>query len=234
MDSATLSAAHSATHAIACNVVRTPLVEDAQPRPPPIARTSQHGVVRVVEQGSWPERTSTLCWHCCHPFDGPPLPMPIRYDDRRDVFHVTGTFCSWECMKAYNGDSRSYMQHVNSTIITLFRKRCTGVLGSVRHAPPRLALKAFGGTMTIEEFRACTKEVMIMPPKLIVHRPVVEEIPARMRTKPTAKQLQESVSFKDATAQNDMLRLRRPKPLTSHNLLVRTMGVQILKPPAAP
>ena len=45
--------------------------------------------VRVsCEAADWPAATDVLCWHCCHAFDGPPLPLPIKYDDRRDVFHV--------------------------------------------------------------------------------------------------------------------------------------------------
>ena len=197
----------------------------------PLARVGKE--VRVVERGDWPESTPTLCWHCCHPFGGPPLPLPIKYDARRDVFHVTGTFCSWGCMKAYNLDSKSYMRHVNATLVTLFKKRCTGRLEGIRPAPPRLALKAFGGTMTIDEFRTCEAEMMILPPKMIMHRPVVEEVPARLRERPSHQDLQDNVSFKDATAQNNVLKLRRPKPLVTHNLLERTMGVQILQPPAA-
>lgn len=217
--------------AIDAGVIRTPLLPDppSAHNAPPLARTGHRGGVRVVDKGDWPTSTTGLCWHCCHAFEGPPLPLPVRYDERRDIFHVVGTFCSWGCMKSYNMDSGSWMKHVNTTIITLFRKRCTGVLGGIKPAPPKLALKAFGGTMSIEEFRACDKTLMILPPKMIMHRPVVEEIPDRLRQRPTQQQLQDSVSFKDATAQNDMLRLRRPKPLASHNLLVRTMGVQILQ-----
>ena len=215
--------------AFASGVIDTPLIKDAV-KPLPIARTGEKNAVRIVEKGDWPTQTSVLCWHCCHPFAGQPLPMPVRHDARRDLFHVVGTFCSWACMKSYNMDSSSYMRHVNATYITLFHKRCTGKLQGIRPAPPRLALKAFGGTMSIEEFRVCDKNLMILPPKMIMHRPIIEEIPARLRQRPTPQQLQDSVSFKDATTQNDMLRLRRPKPLTSHNMLVRTMGVQILQP----
>lgn len=214
--------------AMLCCTIRTPLVPDAACAKPPPLQHNARGAVRVVEPGDWPATSSCLCWHCCHSFAGPPLPMPIKYDDRLDEFHVVGNFCSWACMKSYNMDSRSYMRHVNATIISLFHKKCTGKVQGIRPAPPRLALRAFGGHMSIEEFRGCEAVLMIMPPKMIMHCPVVEEIPQRLRNKPSAQQLQDSVSFKDATAQNDMLRLRRPKPLTSHNLLVKTMGVQIL------
>jgi hypothetical protein len=243
----------AATRALSTNVICTPLVEDLAATaaaggtglPLPLTRVSvknatsgilgtrRNGgaIVRVSDESNWPATTSKLCWHCCHAFDGPPLPMPTRYDDRLDVFHVCGTFCSWSCMKAYNLDASSYLSKVNSNIISLFYKRCThdNTLGAgIRPAPPRLALQAFGGDMSIDDFRQCATIKMIPPPKMIVHQPVVQDIPQHLRNKPTALQLQDTVSFKDTVTQNDMLRLRRPKPLTAHNMLVRTLGVQIL------
>lgn len=218
----------------ACASIRTALVpEKAQACPDaplPLIRVGSK-TVRVVDEGRWPTCTATLCWHCCHPFNTPPLPMPTKYDHKLKIFHVTGTFCSWACMKTYNLDSRSYMCHVNNTIITLFRQKCVGAKKpeGIRPAPPRLALRAFGGALTIEEFRTSEKIMDILPPRMILHCPVVEEIPQRLRQRPTPEQLQDSVSFEGSTTQNDTLRLRRPTPLASHNRLVRTLGVQILQ-----
>lgn len=213
------------------NVIQTPLVEDATPCSLPLAHTADRNRVRVVQpsEGTWPACSSTLCWHCCHPFHGPPLPLPIKYEPKRKVFHVAGTFCSWGCMKAYNLDSRSYMSHNNTTIITHFHWKVTGTLRGIRPAPPRVALEAFGGTMSIDDFRSCDKALILLAPKMIVHLPVVEEVPSRMRARPSPQDLQDSVCFKDATAQNDALRLRRPKPLPAHNMLVRTLGVQVVQ-----
>lgn len=98
--------------------------------------------------------TGELCWHCCHPFDWQGLPMPIAYDQRRDAFTVIGNFCGIGCMKAYNGTRLSNTKDINYTNITLFAKRCFGKSVSVPTAPPRSSLAAFGGTMTIEEFRS--------------------------------------------------------------------------------
>jgi hypothetical protein len=137
-------------------------------------------------------------------------------------------------MKTYNLDARSYMAHVNNaTLITFFHKRCTRQLTGIRAAPPRLALKAFGGHMAIEEFRGCRATVITVPPKMIVHLPTVAEVPSHRRERPSAKTLHEDVSFKDVTVQNDMLRVRRTKPLPGHNLLVRTLGVEIIQPAGA-
>ena len=186
----------------------------------------------------WPQTSDALCWYCCHGFTGAPLPMPVKYDDKRDIFHVTGIFCSWACMKSYNGESTSYLKHANANVITMFRKRCTGKLGVIGcdrklkdhivPAPPRILLKAFGGSMTIDEFRATSsagKIFNIMPPRLIIHNALVEE---RNLAPTIAPNLNANVSFDKVRKTNETLRLKRPKPLTSHNLLERTMGISTM------
>ena len=188
------------------------------------------------EATDWPQSSDVLCWYCCHRFSGPPLPMPFKYDDRRDIFHVSGVFCSWACMKSFNGESNSYLKGLNAINIAYFRKRCTGQLGYIdsngklqKHivpSPPRMLLKAFGGTMSIEEFRAASgadRIYRLLPPKLVIHNPLVEE---RRPTPLNAASLLDNVSFGGVRTQNDALRLKRPKPLASHNLLERTMGIQ--------
>ena len=197
--------------------------------------------VRVGDDagGDWPSSTDQWCWYCCHPFEGQPLPMPINHDDKRDVFHVMGTFCSWPCIKAYNSDSSSYMKSVISNYITLFHKRCTGQLRGIRSAPPRQALRVFGGAMSIEQFRDASNhdvEHCVLPPKMVVHHHVVHEqqhacrrAAAAQAAKRPAADLAQVVSFKDVSARNETLRLKRPKPLQSNrNLLERTMGIGAL------
>jgi len=191
--------------------------------------------VRVREEGggNYPVRTDQWCWYCCHPFPGQPLPLPFKHDDRRDVFHVMGTFCSWACMKAYNRDSSSYMKSVTATYITLFHRRCTGELRGVRSAPPRVALRVFGGHMSIEEFRAASGkplEYCMLPPRMIVHEQAIQEVdlsqPVRKHKQQPAPDLRAVVNFKDVSTKNETLRLKRPKPLQNNrNLLERTMGI---------
>ncbi len=187
----------------------------------------------------YPRRTDQWCWYCCHGFDTPPLPLPIRHDDRRDVFHVKGTFCSWSCMKAYNLESTSYMKAVCANILTLFHRRCTGQLRGIRPAPPRHALRVFGGTMTIDEFRAASGkplEYCVLPPRMVLHHHVIQETrqaaAGSRRAKP-APDLAAQVDFKDVATKNETLRLKRPKPLQNNrNLLERTMGLSSVLPSA--
>lgn len=193
----------------------------------PLRVIGQKRVRPCDTRSDWPARTDVWCWYCCHPFDTQPLPMPTKYDDRRDIFHVTGTFCSWPCMKAANGQSNSYLKNVNAMNISLFYKRCTGKLGHVRIAPPRLMLRAFGGTMSIEDFRGASESFHLLPAKMIVHHAAVEETSAKAKHKPC--NLAESVNFKDVSAKNETLRLKRPKPLQgSKNTLERAMGINAL------
>lgn len=226
---------------------RQPAPPPRQPAPPPPARQLRLLArppkrVRVadtppaVASEPWPTSTTLWCWHCCHPFGGQPLPLPVRYDDRRDVFHVAGTFCSWSCMKAYNWESASYMKPVIINNITLFHKRCTGVLRGIRTAPPRQALRVFGGHMSIEEFRAAADlptDYTLVPRNVIPHDRAIEERVTQRAVNEAAKardrpppDLKAEVDFQNVSTKNETLRLKRPKPLhTSRNLLERTMGL---------
>lgn len=101
-----------------------------------------------------PPAVERLCWHCCHGFEGRALRFPVRYDDRRRTFKVVGQFCSWACVKAYNRDRYSNLRaSLNAASIRHYMKRCTGRTDVVRGAPPREALRAFGGPMSIADFR---------------------------------------------------------------------------------
>ena len=214
-------------------------VQQADARPPMPLRTlggSRRAVRPCDVQPDWPATTDTWCWYCCHPFDGPPLPMPIKYDDRRDIFHVSGTFCSWPCMKKYNGESTSYLKAVNATTITLFHKRCTGVLASIKPAPPRIALRVFGGSMSIDEFRAASAgntTLHTLPARMIMHHASLEETTSKPRGK--VQDMKETICFKDVSARNETLRLKRPKPLQNNrNTLERTLGINAMMVCAAP
>ena len=94
------------------------------------------------------------CWWCCHSFDGEPLTMPCRYDERRNKFYTSGNYCSWSCIKSHAidkfGDCRGGIVCGN---IIMMRRRMYSQSGSVKCAPDRFKLKEFGGSMTIEEFR---------------------------------------------------------------------------------
>jgi hypothetical protein len=140
------------------------------------------------------------CWWCCHPFEGEPLTMPCRYDDRRSKFYTAGNYCSWSCIKSHAidkyGDVKGGIVCGN---IILMRKKMYNQIGSVKCAPNRFKLREFVETL-----------------------PVVENvIPIISNTKKMDE-------IKNATTNNNALKLKRNKPLKrNHNNLESALGLII-------
>lgn len=159
--------------------------------------------------------------------------MPISHDAKKDQFVVKGAFCSWGCMRAYNRDATpEHRSSVQSMYLALFRKRLDKdwKMKPCAPAPPRQLLKVFGGSMTIQEFRACSEQrkiYSVLPAKMVPLTQVVEEQRQSAKTRVAPKQdLQTAVDFNDVSSKNECLRLRRPKPLKSDkNVLERAMGI---------
>lgn len=93
------------------------------------------------------------CFWCCHPFDHRPVGLPVRHVERKERFFLEGVFCSWACVNAENRSRADFRMVQRSGMIYELARRWHGVRAT-RTAPPRLALKMFGGPMTIEEFRS--------------------------------------------------------------------------------
>jgi len=146
----------------------------ASPPSPPAADDTVSGTL-------YPESTETLCWHCCHGFETQPIPMPLSYRQDLDTYRVYGTFCSFACMAGYLRDSRQSLPGASNGSIGMtvfdFYRRCTGNSkpSSLNRAPPRCMLKAFGGHMTIDEFRGSTSDFVALPPRCILHEQVYHE-----------------------------------------------------------
>jgi hypothetical protein len=77
--------------------------------------------------------------------------LPYKY--RNDEFSLSGQFCGWPCVKAYNIHSNNPNSGRISDLITLYRKRVTGSTSSIQSAPSRFVLEGFGGTVSIDDFR---------------------------------------------------------------------------------
>jgi hypothetical protein len=171
------------------------------------------------------------CWHCCHPFEGLGIPLPMAYDDKRKTWKTKGTFCSFACIKAYNCENSNH-NGVRSMLLTLFKKRITGKLTSTIPAPPRCCLRVFGGTMTIEEFRAKSADGFLiseLPPKMIPLETIIHErkVEAKKVAARPGPNLQTEIDLTTTTQKNETLRLKRPRPMpSSSDVLARTMGLE--------
>lgn len=206
-------------------------------------------VVKTLENGSfvkytcaldqwktgWPETSSLLCWHCCHSFETKPVPFPCKYDDKSDTFHIAGNFCSWNCSKAFKRNADATHRGMDEHVFTLFYKRCTGTIKPTISAPPKFLLKSFGGTLSIEEFRAKTASEMVsfvhLPPKMILRTQLLHEQKyneARVQKAVPKHDMNTVVNLETSGAKkNETLKLRRPKPIktTGQSMLERTLGL---------
>jgi hypothetical protein len=130
------------------------------------------------KNNEWPSSTSIHCYWCCHKFDNPPFGIPIKYVEGR--FHVFGCFCSLECAMAHNNSSNESMDEIweRRHLINMLSRKI-GYVSNIKPAPSRLALKMFGGYMSIDEFRSfceTTKVVNINFPPMMTMTQQVEEI----------------------------------------------------------
>jgi len=170
----------------------------------------------------WPTQphrdAERCCDHCCHPFDTQAVPVATHYDAKLDVFTVHGYFCSFACGKAHLLQTSTNPTH--ATVNTLFRKRCVGGIKPCLPAPPRCCLKKFGGTMSIEEFRAASDNAcyVTLPPKMVTHHIVVEQRLSNtarqeeIRLRKTVEKSREEISFREAaTGSTDPIKLRKPR-----------------------
>jgi len=112
----------------------------------------------------WKEKTELWCWWCSHGFTNSPFGLPIKFDNNR--YNVQGCFCSLNCAKAYNIKENNYRTTEINSLIEDFRRELFGISSyPVVTAPPRQALKVYGGFLSIDEFR---KEFYIIN-KNIIH-----------------------------------------------------------------
>ena len=148
-----------------------------------------------------------ICWWCVHSLpEGPVIHFPLKYDDRRKKFTTMGNFCSWECAKAYGIDMKSARWGEMQMYLSLMRKQAFGKYTPLFSAPKREALKVFGGTLTIEEFRAYQGK---QPPPI--------EFPNQIQLIQTVNGSKNSVPDQKPVEQTEVaegdLVLKRSKPL---------------------
>lgn len=113
------------------------------------------------------KKTDLRCWWCAHKFDNTPFPLPEKYYDNK--FYVFGNFCSPSCACAYNIDINDHkLWERNSLILKLANELSDDNLENIYPAPPKQILNAFGGNISIDEYRMKTKKIyssrFIIPP----------------------------------------------------------------------
>lgn len=96
--------------------------------------------------------TDILCYHCAHPFKNKPCFIPYDYSPKLDRYKLFGNFCSPNCAKTYAMNSKNFSNNV-FLIGQFYRKLYSNWSLKIKPAPSIMALKVFGGNLTIEQFR---------------------------------------------------------------------------------
>lgn len=100
------------------------------------------------------------------------MALPVSQNPKTKQYTITGIFCSWSCAKAYNFCSGLGGNASNRASLMLsIRLKVFGDKSLINMAPPRSALKVFGGFMTIDEFRRTSNRANVIahhPPFLVL------------------------------------------------------------------
>lgn len=161
-----------------------------------------------------PSHSDAACFWCCHTFTYRPVVLPIR--DTGEHLIVTGNFCSPECATSYLFDMRQDSHTRWEQFALLHRVYGEACHGTIYPAPARNALKLFGGSLSIQEYRSLIYSHKV---RVDIHLPPMVSILATMDTKPIdfydaslTKNVTETVKERLQKAE-EVLRLRRTKPL---------------------
>ena len=152
-----------------------------------LAGSSTHKVLNRFEDtnfnreiSEWPEKTTVFCWNCAHPFDSIPVTVPKKFNPTTGQYRVVGRFCRWGCAKRYIIDTHHDFETALRTQ-WMFNLACRhfGHDGSpIIEAPSRLCLEAFGGWMTIEDYRKPSEvTIRIVEPPLVAFPMYAEQNP---------------------------------------------------------
>ena len=129
---------------------------------------------------TYPNSTNIVCFWCTEKFKCRPISLPIKLSN--GIFYVDGCFCSPECAAAYNFDDTNNSDIWNrySLLNLLYIIMIGDNQIEIKLAPPRRALKKFGGMLTIEEFRKFNenyyKQYNIIYPPMISVIPDIEKM----------------------------------------------------------
>lgn len=162
-------------------------------------------------------KTNTLCWWDSHSFNTYPCMLPDQYYD--GTYLVIGCFCSYNCALAYNlyHMKDTHVQRRKSLVYKMYREAhglSPDEQVEIREAPPFQILSAFGGDMSIEEFRAAS----LSDKEYVVY---VSPI------KPITSIIEEKDVGQNGNADDDGYVLKRKKPLNKSRNITASMKVRV-------
>lgn len=145
---------------------------------------------------------NSKCWWCKYAFNTHSVEMPESYYN--GVFNCTGIFCSWECMMAYSIDINDDNIQKRCSLINMMYWKTYNTYKVIKPAPSWKILIDFGGTISIDEYRASLTindmDYNYIKPPMISRISYIEKIPIK--------------SDIDVVKMNELI-LKRTKPLKS-------------------
>ena len=196
-----------------------PQPQQAQPQQTQIQQQVPLQLIKTAKNGEAftpPEKTEIACFWCTCEFENQPAFLPVK--EESGVYHIYGNFCTPQCGLAFLLHE-SLDSHVRWERMSLLH-RMYKAAGRIYPAPPREALKKFGGTYTYAEYRSIIDQKKT---RIDIHVPPLVSILSTLDTKP--------IDFYDNSSQNTFssgfsldrfkswsehggaLRLKRSKPL---------------------
>ena len=170
----------------------------------------------VKEDNNNAVRTSDLktlsgevwCWWCCHPFENERLQLPLHLRPDKKV-ECMGTFCSFECVCAYNMECGKKYGDCWEQLELLYS--LTDRKTKITPAPHREELIQFGGKMTIEEFRKKKVQSVLIHPPMVSLKLHMDDLPANENKIPqnTEKKTQPSFFKIDALVTEENTKKKR-------------------------
>jgi hypothetical protein len=127
-------------------------------------------VLQRVEDG-------VCCWHCCEPLAdaSAPFRIPKAYDPRECVYHVYGIFCQAACAKAHIIESTGFDRAQQLSTFASMMRDVYNVHDTVLEAPPRFALRKFGGPLSIDDFQRNDRHCSIVEPPFVTYCMLLRE-----------------------------------------------------------
>tara|TARA_B100000945_G_scaffold252228_1_gene209038 strand:- start:279 stop:1151 length:873 start_codon:yes stop_codon:yes gene_type:complete len=120
-------------------------------------------------------KKNIVCWHCCHSFDTEGFRLPRSYDPSEKVYHVYGKFCSANCCKAYILEHSTFDRGYQMNVFVRMLREVYGIHNGIIEAPPRIALKMFGGPFDIDTFRTQQNVCYVVHPPFVSYCMLIEE-----------------------------------------------------------
>lgn len=164
------------------------------------------------------ESTDKACFWCTEGFKTIPCYLPEKLVE--ETYYVSRIFCSYNCAAAYNIDMDDYRVWDRYSLINKLYNTMYEADITVNAAPPREALKKYGGPLSLEEFRSASllsnKEYRFVMPPMVSIVPSIEE---GYKDDPRSKL--------NTLEDKDNLVLKRTKPLpNANNTLINKIGLK--------